>query len=141
MYPDLYVADVDGTQEVNPDCQWVIDEQPQPFVLWDGRTVEIKDGQPVNTEDAAVLEVLKDGSQYADGFYELLGPDVKGNPHHLDQHILKPHVGPEAARAEFEEEINAQSLAEWFEINRQHFGLLWADEDGRTARAVRSDFQ
>lgn len=84
-----------------------------------------------------------------DGVYSIVGPTIEGNPHRVDRHFLKPHSGPGAVRVHVTEDletgtvnqdINPETLRAYFLGASGVSCLVWNHEDGRTAKAVASDY-
>lgn len=69
-----------------------------------------------------------------DGTYELVGPQVQGNPYGLDKHRLYPH-----GRAYLDAPRTYDDLAEWL-VGLDGEGIVWHHDDGRMAKAKRRDF-
>jgi len=72
-----------------------------------------------------------------DGTYELVGPKVNGNPHHLDKHELWKHgevIAIEEVPRDFE------GLAKYLAEAEPMEGIVFHHPDGRMAKIKRRDF-
>lgn len=76
-----------------------------------------------------------DGMQI-DGFYELVGPKIQGNPHDFDHHVFVEHGTNNFAE---DPPRDFDGLSEWFS---QHIyeGIVWHHPDGRMVKIKRKDF-
>jgi hypothetical protein len=73
---------------------------------------------------------------WPDGTYELVGPNIQGNPEKFDSNLLVPHVVAEPylyAPRTFE------ALRDWLS-KRDIEGLVWHHHDGRFAKIKLRDF-
>lgn len=92
--------------------------------------------EPSNPSDKYHAEAFGDGSGFADGTYELVGPKVQGNPEKYASHTLVPHSSlamVEQPPRDFE------GLREWL-VGRDIEGVVWHHPDGRMAKLKLRDF-
>lgn len=91
---------------------------------------------PVNDSpnDWQHREVIDLAYKLTDGTYELVGPKIQRNPHHLEQYTLKKHGSVEIDFPVTYDEIKT-ALATLFEE-----GVVWHHPDGRMAKIKRTDF-
>jgi uncharacterized protein DUF5565 len=82
------------------------------------------------------MEAFGDGSGFADGTYELLGPKVQSNPERVTKHILVPHTSAETYA---DAPRNFDGLKAWL-AGRDIEGLVWHNPDGRMAKIKLRDF-
>jgi len=127
--PTMFVRDESKnghpvTDQVKPECQWVLDGEGIATIKLDGTNVKIQGGRPYKrqkpksgdydeasyvlceepaTADRWVFEAfdnwsvspdLKEVEIPPDGIYELIGPKVQGNPHGEPSHTLVSVVPP-----------------------------------------------
>src|ERR1019366_6592309 len=106
------------TNQIKPECRWVLDGEGVATMKFDGTNVKIENGQLFkrqkpkerdydnaayvpcdrgNTSDRWAWEGFDAASRFevgptrippVDGIYELIGPKVQGNPQHEDRHSL-----------------------------------------------------
>ena len=164
--PTMFVRDesVKGhpvTNQIKPECQWVLDGEGIATVKVDGTNVKIEGGQlfkrqkpasgdydeasyvpcdRANPADRWAFEAFDALKDQADGIYELCGPKVQGNPHRLERHILIPVVppGPVVCGVEVEDRTY-EGLRSWLQSS-EFEGLVFHHPDGRMAKIKRRDF-
>lgn len=72
------------------------------------------------------------------GTYELIGPEVQGNPHNMSHNILMPH-GHTLYHAYVESKRDFESLKEAIKI-APYEGIVWHHPDGRMAKLTKKKF-
>lgn len=127
--PTMFVRDESQkghpvTDEIKPECQWVLDGEGIATAKLDGTNVKVKDGELLkrqkpkerdyddaayvscdrsNAADRWAFEAFDAACSTApgplvipprDGIYELLGPKIQGNPHGYRGHVLELVVPP-----------------------------------------------
>ena len=165
--PTMFVRDesIKGhpvTNLVKPECQWVLDGEGVATRKWDGTNVKIQGGRLFKRQkpkdrdydEASYVECRRDdpadrwafqafdarGPLVLDGIYELVGPKVQGNPHHLPEHTLISVTSPDAITIidtpfpRTFDAIRAVLEASVFE------GIVFHHPDGRMAKIKRRDF-
>lgn len=70
-----------------------------------------------------------------DGTYEVVGPNIKGNPYSLDKAVCIPH-GAEIVSIE----PSWEAIKSWMEDNPNHEGLVWHSPNGDMVKIRRKDF-
>jgi hypothetical protein len=100
------------------------DETTGKSVGW----VPVTDGPEWRIHREAYDESLPDGT------YELIGPNVNGNPEHQPAHVLVPH-GEFVVTAP----RDFAGLQVWLAVN-DYEGIVWHHPDGRMAKLKRRDF-
>jgi hypothetical protein len=76
--------------------------------------------------------------RYSDGTFELVGPNVQGNPEHLTMHELVRH-GEGLAGPLLDVPRDYDSLREWM-IGKDIEGIVFHHPDGRMAKIKLRDF-
>jgi len=98
--------------------------------------VPIGDGPQDRYHREALAHAVEVGGRIpADGPYELIGPNVQGNPEHCDRHVLVKHgveYLPGAPRT-------FDDLRRWFE-GQDIEGIVWHHPDGRMIKIKKKDF-
>lgn len=81
-----------------------------------------------------VESMTKDG-QFEAGTYELVGPDIHGNPHGFETNKLVKH-----SDAEVLDDVPTQfgDLMHWLIDHDKHAGVVWHHQDGRMAQMERA---
>lgn len=74
-----------------------------------------------------------------DGTYELVGPNVQGNPEHMEQNTLVSHRNVVLASAVKGAPRTFEELREWL-AGKDIEGLVWHHPDGRMAKIKLRDF-
>lgn len=142
--PDIFVID-QGTYTPEVAVEWFKDPKlGKPTPLFVGRTLRYSnaDGWEVagttanaawKSMDAAAKTVKTafeqvDTSNVAEGYYELIGPKISGNPHGLDEPAVVRHGG--VAFGGPTDDIPRTSLYAWPRWLKQHRaqGVLWIDD-------------
>jgi hypothetical protein len=82
--------------------------------------------------------VAFDVSARAEGTYELVGPNVQGNPEHYEDHRLVPHSALNMS-ADDQPPLNFGGLRAWME-GRDIEGVVFHHADGRMAKIKLRDF-
>ena len=108
--------------EVEPECQWVLDGEGWATEKIDGTCCLIKDGQIYQKE----LE---------NGTYELIGPHINANPYNLKEDILVKHGSTILENVPREYEGIKQYL-------KEHYieGIVFYRGNGEMCKIKRSDF-
>lgn len=82
-----------------------------------------------------------------DGTYELVGPNVQGNPEQLDQHQLVPHGCEALPDCPFPQWFEGECQAEGFFAEVKAYlaahdieGIVWHHPDGRLVKIKGRDF-
>lgn len=164
--PTMFVRDetVKGhpvTDQIKPECQWVLDGEGIATVKLDGTNVRIDGGQLLkrqkpkdrdydeasyvacerdNPSDRWAWEAFDAGND-GDGIYELVGPKIQGNPQQHASHTLV-RVVPPSARVIRDIVVPDRSFAGLRRWLTEHpvEGLVFHHEDGRLAKIKRRDF-
>ncbi len=163
--PTMFVRDetVKGhpvTNQVKPECQWVLDGEGSATRKIDGTNVKIDQGvlyrrqkpKERDYDDAAYVpcdrgnpgdrwafEAFDALSWKADGIYELIGPKVQGNPEGRTVHGLV-HVVP------WDESLRLLDVPRDFDGLREYLtrsaieGIVFHHPDRRMAKIKRRDF-
>lgn len=78
---------------------------------------------------------VTEGGQFEAGTYELVGPDIHGNPHGFDTNRLIKH-----SDAEVLDDVPTQfgDLMHWLIDHDKHAGVVWHHQDGRMAQMERA---
>lgn len=148
------------TDQVKPECQWVLDGEGMATVKLDGTNVKIEHGQllkrqkpkdrdydeaayvPCDRENPAdrwAWEAFDAGHQ-GDGIYELVGPKIQGNPQRHPAHGLVPVVPfGFATRVLDDMDRSYEGLKTWLKAHVVE-GLVFHHPDGRLAKIKRRDF-
>jgi hypothetical protein len=74
----------------------------------------------------------------ADGTYELIGPNVQGNPERVPTNRLVPHSSPDLVITE-QVPTSFEGLAQWL-LAKDMEGIVWHHRDGRMAKIKLRDF-
>lgn len=151
-----------------PECAWALAGEGVATVKWDGTNIKIEGGRlfkrqkpktgeydeasyipctPENPADRWAFAALTSAiGPLADGIYELVGPKVQGNPHHLPAHTLIPVVGAESDAVKggdlFDHEPQTFDSLKLM-LSSPHFsweGIVFHHPDGRMAKIKRRDF-
>lgn len=72
-----------------------------------------------------------------DGTYELIGPNIQGNPEGVDPNMLIPHSKPSLVMPEAPRTFDG--LRDWM-AGKNIEGLVWHHPDGRMAKVKLRDF-
>ena len=115
--PDFVTADRDG--ETGKTVGWV----------------PVGDG-PEDQWHRQAWELLPAGWRDAGGTYELVGPNIQGNPEGYDQHILLPHS---TAYRWPSVPLDFEGLKEWLS-DKDIEGIVWHGPDGNMAKIKLRDF-
>ena len=99
-----------------------------------GKTVGWVPVDPKNPEDKWHIEAFQEGMP--DGTYELLGPNVQGNPEGFTKHILFKHS---SAACFWDVPRTYAGLREWMG-SRDIEGLVFHHPDGRMAKIKKRDY-
>lgn len=84
-----------------------------------------------------LIEALRNHHAYwLPGTYELVGPKINGNRHHLDRHHLKRHGIPIAGA---DVPTDYDELEEYL-TDFRYEGVVWYGTDGSMAKIKRRDF-
>ena len=149
------------TNQIKPECQWVLDGEGTATRKWDGTNVKVAWGvlqkrqkpKARDYDEASYVECRRDdpADKWAfeafdadvsvpDGIYELVGPKVQGNPHRFPAHALISVTAPslitiiETPFPRTFDAIRAVLEASVFE------GIVFHHPDGRMAKIKRRDF-
>lgn len=166
--PTIFVRDETKSghpvsDQVKPECQWVLDGEGIATAKLDGTNVKIENGTLLKRQkpkdrdydDAAYVpcdrsnpvdrwayEAFDSLQDKADGIYELCGPKVQGNPHGYRGHVLELVVPPgPLVRALMLDPADRSfnGLRVW--LARSPFeGIVFHHPDGRMAKIKRRDF-
>ena len=117
--------------------------KPPGWVHWDFERPEESGHGWAPVGDSTADQYHREGRAWAwgpytpaDGTYELVGPSLQSNPHHLSCHQLWAHGDTKfpVAPTGFDE------LPNWFKGLHPMEGLVWHHPDGRMAKIKRRDF-
>ena len=166
--PTMFVRDESQhghpvTNQIKPECQWVLDGAGVATAKFDGTNVKIEARQLLkrqkpasgdyddasyipceraNPADKWAFEAFDALTEQADGIYELCGPKVQGNPHRRESHILIPVVPPGPVVKGIDvrpADLSFDGLRHWLR-NSEGEGIVFHHPDGRLAKIKRRDF-
>jgi len=89
----------------------------------------------VDPNDPADKWHMEAWDRYEPGTYELVGPKVQGNPHDLDQHMLKPHGFKKCK----DDPRTFDDVAMFLRFHPFE-GIVWHHPDGRMVKVKARDF-
>jgi hypothetical protein len=88
-----------------------------------------------------------DKANVPDGYYELIGPKVQGNPEHYDKHTLVKFAGEhpvnsQILKVEILENVPTgfNELREWL-FDKDIEGIVWHHPDGRMVKIKKKDYR
>ena len=162
--PTMFVRDetVKGhpvTNQIKPECQWVLDGEGIATMKIDGTNVKIENGQLFKRQkpkerdydDAAYVpcDRANSGDQWAwkafdadtgksDGIYELIGPKIQGNPQGVEHHQLVCVVPPSTVLSVNVPARDFDALRGWLSEHIAE-GIVFHHPDGRKAKIKRRD--
>ena len=151
------------TDQVKPECQWVLDGEGVATKKIDGTNIKIENGtlwkrQKPKDRDydaASYVPCRRDDTSDrwaweafdalpnppGDGIYELVGPKVQGNPHQLAAHKLVRVVPPDESLAFQREALRTFSeMRDTLSDNPHIEGIVFHHPDGRMAKIKRRDY-
>jgi len=154
------------TDQIKPECQWVLDGEGIATVKLDGTNVKVENGQlfkrqkpkEADYDDAAYVpcdrsnpadrwafEAFNAGHQ-GNGIYELVGPKVQGNPQGHASHTLVKVVPFLPRLGAIDSEVRSvfygrtfDGLKRWL-LDHRVEGIVFHHPDGRMAKIKRRDF-
>ncbi len=166
--PTMFVRDESRkghpvTDQIKPECQWVLDGEGIPTAKLDGTNVKIENGalfkrqkpasgdydeasyalcDRANPADRWAYEAFDNLSEKGNGIYELVGPKVQGNPHGYRGHVLELVVPPGQIVMGMElgpADLSFSGIRDW--LARSPFeGIVFHHPDGRMAKIKKRDF-
>src|SRR3990167_5756359 len=169
--PTMFVRDesVKGhpvTDQIKPQCQWVLEGEGIATVKIDGTNVKVEAGHllkrqkptdrdydnasyapcdPASPADKWAYEAFNAGHQ-GDGIYELVGPKVQGNPQQHASHTLIRVVPVSSRLKGIDQEIRSAfygrtfgGIKKWLTAHPVE-GIVFHHPDGRMAKIKRRDF-
>lgn len=155
------------TNQIKPECQWVLNGEGFPTAKLDGTNVKIESGvllkrqkpkdrdydeasyvpcERNNPSDRWAFEAFDALLEKTDGIYELLGPKVQGNPHQYRHHrmicVVPPH--PLVKLMAIDPPRDFEGLRAYLAGERgvifDFEGIVFHHPDGRMAKIKRRDF-
>lgn len=162
--PTMFVRDESKpghpvTNQIKPECQWVLDGEGVATRKYDGTNVKVLHGalykrqkpkekdydnasyvqcDPSNPSDQYLFEAFN-GATFEDGIYEAVGPKIQGNPEKWEVHaLIKVVPAPDAIVLE-DVPRTFDGLKEYLSGNDIE-GIVFHNTDGRFAKIKKRDF-
>jgi hypothetical protein len=163
--PTMFVRDESKpghpvTDQIKPECQWVLDGEGQATRKLDGMNVKIENAtlykrqKPKERDydnasyvqcdigspnDKYLFEAMSHTKNLSDGIYEAIGPKIQGNPEHTAEHKLVRVVPCDEVLFISEAPRTYQELLTYFSLYDLE-GIVFHHSDGRMAKIKKKDF-